>query len=68
LNREGGFKIDRLVEGKYLLDAFRDADRPGHYSPGLPYPFVTSERFTVAPDTIKVRARWSVEGAWLKFP
>ena len=63
----GNFKIDQLVEGKYSLRAFRDADSNGVYSYGSPFPFATAERFVVYPDTLKVRARWGVEGVLLKF-
>ena len=37
-------------------------------SPGRPYPFLPSEPFTVGSDTVKVRARWTVEGVSLRFP
>ncbi len=58
----GGFILDQLPEGKYLLSAFRDADDSGTYSYGLPFPFKPAERFAVYQDSVKVRARWGVEG------
>lgn len=61
------FTIDRLVEGRYTLEAFVDADSSGTYTFGLPFPFVPSEPFAVYPDTVKVRARWSVEGVNINF-
>lgn len=67
IHSTGVFEIDRLVEGRYMVRAFRDADGNGVFSYGNPYPFVPSERFTAYPDTIKVRARWGVEGVVLKF-
>jgi hypothetical protein len=67
LPRPGDFTLDQLIEGKYRLSGFRDADSSGSYSYGRPFPFVPSERFTVYPDTVKVRARWSVEGILLRF-
>lgn len=67
IQSSGKVEMDRLVEGRYTLRAFRDADGNGKYSYGNPYPFVPSERFTSFPDTIKVRARWGVEGVLLKF-
>jgi hypothetical protein len=67
LNGPGNFRMDRLVEGKYVLQGFRDADSSGNYSFGRPYPYIPSERFAVYPDTLKVRARWSVGGVVLKF-
>ena len=63
----GKFEMDQLVEGRYTFRAFRDDDGDGVFSYGNPYPFVPSERFTAYPDTIKVRARWGVEGVVLKF-
>jgi hypothetical protein len=67
LRSTGRFRMERLIEGKYVLRAFRDADGNGVYSYGVPYPFHPAERFTVNRDTIKVRARWDVEGVLLKF-
>jgi uncharacterized protein (DUF2141 family) len=64
----GPFRMERVVEGSYALEAFRDVDRSGTFSPGRPFPFLPSEPFTVGSDTVKVRARWTVEGAWLRFP
>jgi hypothetical protein len=63
----GAFAIQDLPEGFYALWAFRDEDRSGGYSPGLPYPFRPSEPFAVSADTVKVRARWGVEGVVLKL-
>jgi hypothetical protein len=68
LQGAGRFTIDRLPEGRYVLSAFRDTDNSGRYSPGLPFPFQPSERFVVDSDTIKVRARWGVEGIALIIP
>ena len=67
MEQPGAFVLDRLVEGKYVLSAFRDADSSGTYTYGLPYPFAPSERFVVYPDTVKVRARWDVEGVAIRF-
>lgn len=67
LSEPGSFTFDQLSEGKYTLRGFRDADSSGIYSFGRPFPFVPSERFAVLSDTIKVRARWGVEGVVLKF-
>ncbi len=67
LEKPAKYRIDRLVEGRYVLQAFRDADSSGSYSYGLPFPFVPSERFAAYPDTLRVRARWNVENAILRF-
>lgn len=67
VDRPGKFLIDQLPEGRYFIDAFEDLDGDGRFRAGLPHPFVPSARFTVYPDTVKVRARWSVEGVELRF-
>lgn len=67
LSEPGSFTIDRIPEGRYTLEGFRDADSSGSYSFGKPFPFVPSERFVVSADTIKVRARWGAEGVTLKL-
>jgi hypothetical protein len=67
LPRPGKFSMSALPEGRYTLDAFRDRDSSRTYSSGRPFPFQPSERFTVSPDTVKVRARWAVEGVRILF-
>lgn len=63
----GEFTFDYLLEGQYVLEAFCDRDGNGKYSPGKSFPYAPSERFAVYPDTIKVRARWPVEGIVLRL-
>lgn len=67
LKGPGRFEFEKLQEGRYILSAFRDADSSGVYTFGLPFPYQPSERFAVLDDTLKVRARWSVEGVLLRF-
>lgn len=67
LKRPSPFLFDRLREGKYVLGAYRDRDGNGEYSYGLPHPFLPAESFTLSPDTVKVRARWNVEGVRVPF-
>jgi hypothetical protein len=62
------FVIEKLSEGKYTIQGYRDEDGNRAYTPGLPHPFRPSERFAVYPDTVKVRVRWNMEGVLLKFP
>jgi hypothetical protein len=64
----GEFRFDRLPAGLYGIDAFRDADSSSSFTPGRPYPFGPSERFVVYPDTLRVRARWGIEGLVLTLP
>jgi hypothetical protein len=56
------FDIPRLPEGSYILSAYRDDDNSGMYSFGKPFPFQPSELFAVYGDTVKVRARWPLQG------
>lgn len=58
----GKFQIPRIAEGSYIVNAFRDDNNNGKYSFGKPFPFQPSELFAFYPDTVKVRARWPVEG------
>lgn len=62
LGGPGEFAFDQLPEGKYTVYAYRDADRSGGYSFGSLYPYAGSERWSMFPETLKVRARWPVEG------
>ena len=63
----GPFVFGEIPEGRYTLSAFRDTASRGEYGFGLPAPFRPSDRFTVYADTIRVRARWTVEGVLVKF-
>ncbi|HTK82018.1 MAG TPA: Ig-like domain-containing protein [Bacteroidota bacterium] len=64
----GAFRFDHLPEGYYKLFAFRDADSNGVYTFGKPFPFTTSEKFSPVSDSLKVRARWPLEGVVVKLP
>jgi hypothetical protein len=63
----GPFLLERVIEGKYAISGFRDADSDGVYSFGTPYPFRPAERFELFPETLKVRARWPLEGVSIRF-
>jgi len=67
LRRPGTFVLRDILEGSYVLHAFRDRNGDQKYDAGRPYPFSRSERFTYYPDTLKVRARWPLEGVQLIF-
>lgn len=67
LDGPGEFLLDLLPEGMYGLSAYRDTDSSGTYSYGLPFPFTPSERFAAYPDTVKVRARWGVQGVEIRL-
>ncbi|MBI3193531.1 MAG: Ig-like domain-containing protein [Ignavibacteriae bacterium] len=62
VRKSGSFLFDNLEEGKYVLSVFVDSDGNEAYTHGTLIPFQLSERFMFYSDTLKVRARWSVEG------
>lgn len=61
-SENGNYLFNNILPGRYILSAFRDTDFNEIYSVGSTNPFMFSERFFVAPDTILVRARWPNEG------
>ncbi len=63
--RPGPFAMDRLPEGKWTVEGFIDEGRNAKYDYGQPFPFKPSAPFGVSPDTVKVRARWGVQGVIL---
>ena len=68
LDCAGAFTLKDIPEGKYLLRAYRDRNGNGRFDAGRVFPYRPSERFTQYADTLKVRARWPLEGAtmWLR--
>ncbi len=67
LEKPGPFAFDKLFEGKHSLFAFQDEDNNAVYTYGSVMPFTPSEPFAVYSDTIKVRARWPLEGVTIRF-
>ncbi len=67
LGQSGSFAVRDILEGKYLLSAYRDRNSNGAYDPGRPFPYRPSERFTQFSDTLRLRARWPLEGVELKL-
>lgn len=67
LSRPGEFAFRDLGEGQYLLRAYRDRNGNGVFDAGRPFPFQPSERFAVYPDTLKLRARWPLEGVTIEL-
>jgi hypothetical protein len=67
LDSAGAFNFEHLREGKYSLWAYRDRDADGKYTFGDVFPYKPSERFTVYTDTLKIRARWPLEGVLLRL-
>ncbi|MBI4429344.1 MAG: Ig-like domain-containing protein [Ignavibacteriales bacterium] len=67
LSRPGSFVFPEIREGRYVLTAFRDSNENKSYDPGKPFPYRMSERFSVYPDTLKLRARWPIEGVRIEL-
>ena len=66
--QDGRFAFSEILEGKYVLQAFRDRNRNQIHDVGRPYPFSPSERLSSLSDTLKVRARWPLEGVKIELP
>jgi hypothetical protein len=64
VSREGAgpFVVRNVPEGEYVIWAFEDPEMMQRYAFGTVFPFAASAPFTVYPDTVRVRARWSVDG------
>jgi len=67
ITRRGGgdFSVRHLPEGEYTLWAFRDPDEDGQYDYGEVFPFRGSDPFITHQDTVRVRARWTIDGILL---
>ncbi len=67
LPKPGNFVMRDMAEGKYMLEAIRDRNGNQKFDAGVPFPFVPSERFTVLSDTLKLRARWPLDGVKIEL-
>jgi hypothetical protein len=63
----GKFIFPIVTEGQYVFQAFRDRNKNGIYDSGKPFPFIFSERLSPLSDTLKVRARWPLEGVKIQM-
>jgi hypothetical protein len=63
----GNFLFPQIAEGRYVFQSFRDRNNNGKHDAGKPFPFVFSERMSSISDTLKVRARWPLEGVKIKM-
>jgi hypothetical protein len=63
----GNFLFPQIAEGRYVFQSFRDRNNNGKYDSGKPFPFIYSERFSSFSDTLKVRARWPLEGVKIEM-
>lgn len=64
LTQKGGgpFSLSNIPEGQYTIWVFRDTEGDGEYFYGEVFPFDGSDPFITYPDTVRVRARWTVDG------
>lgn len=67
LETSGSFSFENLFEGKYTINVFRDSDENGKFTYGKVFPYYPAERYTIYPDTIKLRARWPTEGITIRL-
>ena len=63
----GDFRFDNVMPGRYILQAYRDANGNGRYDYGTALPFVPAERSMVHPDTLEIRSGWETEDITLKL-
>jgi hypothetical protein len=63
----GKFIFPIVAEGHYMFQAFRDRNKNGMYDSGKPFPSIFSERLSPLSDTLKVRARWPLEGVKIQM-
>ncbi|MBL7998871.1 MAG: Ig-like domain-containing protein [Candidatus Kapabacteria bacterium] len=61
LNKAGIFIIYGCEEGDYTMQVFCDEDGNGVYSSGSLSPFRFAEVYTIRPETIPLKARWTIE-------
>jgi hypothetical protein len=66
-DENGNFLIQGLEEGRYVLQAYRDTNNNRRFNPGRPFPFIPAEPISAFSDTLRLRARWPLEGVKLKF-
>lgn len=68
VKRSGQYEVTKLLQGTYVLEAFSDRDGNKKFSHGRIAPFFPSERFGIASDTVRVRARWETSGVRITIP
>ena len=64
--RDKKFQFDNLPAGRYTLTAYQDRNENKKWDAGSAYPWLGSEIKYFTSDTLKVRARWTVEDVKLK--
>lgn len=67
VEKPGPFQLRHLPEGSYIMQAYRDRNGNNRFDAGRVFPFILSERFSVAADTLKLRARWPLEDVQVRL-
>ena len=67
LDGPGGFRFDNVLPGRYILQAYRDANGNGRYDFGSAMPFIPAERSLVHPDTLEIRSGWETEDVTVRL-
>ncbi len=62
------FNIENIEPGNVAIFSYADENINGKYDGGKIFPFKTSEKFNYYKDTLRVRARWPIEGVVIRFP
>ncbi len=63
----GDFRFDNVLPGRYILQAYRDANGNGRFDYGTAFPFDPAERSMVHPDTLEIRSGWETEEVTLRL-
>ncbi|HAY35178.1 MAG TPA: hypothetical protein DCY06_13695, partial [Bacteroidetes bacterium] len=61
------FSIGNIIEGKYMLFAFRDDNSDGSFDKGIVYPFKAPERFLIYDKDFEIKGNSSIENIILDF-
>lgn len=61
INSDTVFKIEKILEGNYLLMLYRDKDKSNNYTYGNLDPYHPAEWFFIYPDTIQIRSNWDLD-------
>ena len=61
LNLDKSFRLDKILEGQYLLMFYQDKNKDNQISSGVIDPYQPSEWFYNYPDTINIRSNWELE-------
>jgi hypothetical protein len=67
-DKSGELMISSILPGNYRFEYFIDADSNGEWSPGIVMPFKPAEWFSILPDTLIVRSRWTTDIGSVTIP